>query len=47
MQRTNNTNATEHDHKMIEASFQDFENQGWLAEQEMCDKFGKFGWTED
>ena len=34
----------EHDRKLIEASFADFDNGQSYSEAEMQDKFGKYGW---
>lgn len=37
-------NDLEHDRQLIEDSFQDFKHKKWLDDQEMKQKFGKYGW---
>ncbi|XMT04431.1 AbrB family transcriptional regulator (plasmid) [Enterococcus faecium] len=38
--------AKEHDRKLIEESFQDFEKGLTVSEIEMVKAFGKYGWSE-
>lgn len=33
-----------HDRKLIEKSFEDFDNGNWMTDKEMKAKFGKYGW---
>lgn len=39
-------NDLEHDRQLIEDSFQDFKHQKWVDDQQMKQKFGKYGWSK-